>query len=102
MRCNVVEVYCELLAILVPCILLFTDKRILSDKLAQGCILDSYSVWTGVYFGCMYGPPGSEVRVFSNVCFLGVEGWLALFGKYTFEFEADFYLLIDIIGKCTS
>ena len=55
-----------------------------------------------MYFGCMYGPPGSEVRVFSNVCFLGVEGWLALFGKYTFEFEADFYLLIDIIGKCTS
>ena len=42
---------------------------------AQGCTLDSNLV----YFGCMYGPPGSEVRVFSNVCCWGVEGLLAFF-----------------------
>ena len=41
----------------------------------QGCILDNNLV----YFGCMYGPPGSEVRVFSNVCCWGVEGLLDLF-----------------------
>ena len=45
----------------------------------------------------MYGPPGSEVRVFSNVCCWGAEGLLDLFWKYTFE--ADFYFEIYIIKK---